>query len=489
MRTIIEKNEKNILEYCIKNGIKIPQTDCGGRGTCGKCKVRLLKDDKEVLACKTPAEEGMEIEISNSNLPDNEMIVEDRNSELKYKPDRQEEGIVGACDIGTTTVVCHLIDVKTGEILKTTSAANDQRRFGADVVSRISAANDKNELLHQDIIRQIKSMFIDITDGKVLKKVYAAGNTVMSHFLIGESPAKIGRAPFMPDELFGKSFGRTDFCDELYIFPAVSGYVGGDITAGVMAAVNPDKMTLFLDIGTNGEMVLGKGEEYFCCATAAGPAFEGAEIEMGMSASKGAIDRVWIEDKKICHSVIGDVSATGICGSGLVDAVKVCLDIGILDNSGEIKNIFNIENSYKSYVGSVYEDEEDDDLCIHLSPTVYILQEDIRKLQLAKSAIATGIQVLMDEAGVTSEQIDEVVLAGGFGNYIDVESAAAIGLLPQELLGKTVGAKNAAGAGAINAAISEEAWLESQKLAKQMKYIELSKHERFEELFIHNMNF
>lgn len=488
MRIRIEKNEKSILEYCLKNGIKISQTDCGGRGSCGKCKVRLVKERKEVLACTTPAEVGMEIDISDINSSENEMVVEDRNSELKYTPDRPEEGIAGACDIGTTTVVCHLIDVKTGEILKSSSGVNAQRRFGADVVSRISASNDKNELLHQDIIRQLNSMFMDISDGKWIKKVYVAGNTVMSHFLIGESPAKIGRAPFMPDELFGKSFGKTDFCDELFIFPAVSGYVGGDITAGVMAAVNPEKMTLFLDIGTNGEMVLGKGDKYFCCATAAGPAFEGAEIEMGMWASKGAIDKVWIEDQKICHSVIGDVSATGICGSGLVDAIKVSLDAGIISNSGEIKERINIANSYKSYVESVFEDDEDE-LCIHLSPTVYITQEDIRRLQLAKAAIASGIQVLMYEAGITFQQIDEVVLAGGFGNYIDIKSATEIGLLPRELLEKTVGAKNAAGSGAINAAISEAAWEKSKKLAKQMKYIELSKHEQFEELFISNMNF
>lgn len=488
MRIRIEKNEKSILEYCLKNGIKISQTDCGGRGSCGKCKVRLVKERKELLACTTPAEVGMEIDISDINSSENEMVVEDRNSELKYTPDRPEEGIAGACDIGTTTVVCHLIDVKTGEILKSSSGVNAQRRFGADVVSRISASNDKNELLHQDIIRQLNSMFMDISDGKRIKKVYAAGNTVMSHFLIGESPAKIGRAPFMPDELFGKCFGKTDFCDELFIFPAVSGYVGGDITAGVMAAVNPEKMTLFLDIGTNGEMVLGKGDKYFCCATAAGPAFEGAEIEMGMWASKGAIDKVWIEDQKICHSVIGDVSATGICGSGLVDAIKVSLDAGIIGNSGEIKERINIANSYKSYVESVFEDDEDE-LCIHLSPTVYITQEDIRRLQLAKAAIASGIQVLMYEAGITCQQIDEVVLAGGFGNYINIESAAAIGLLPKELLEKTVGAKNAAGSGAINAAISQAAWQKSKRLAKQMKYVELSKHEKFEELFISNMNF
>ena len=191
----------------------------------------------------------------------------------------------------------------------------------------------------------------------------------------------------------------------MIIFPAVSGFVGGDITAGMMETVNCNELTLYLDIGTNGEMALGKGDRYVCCATAAGPAFEGAQIELGMPASKGAVDKVWLEGRRIKYSVIGNDRPVGLCGSGLIDALAVLLKAGIIDENGTILSGQELPILFRSYVFEVEAEETaqstEPSLAVHIAPGVYITQEDIRKLQLAKGAIAAGIEVLFKEYGCT----------------------------------------------------------------------------------------
>lgn len=519
-----------ILEYCRSHGVTGIEAPCGGKGTCGKCKVTVTKPYyKEVLACQTKICDGMEIIVGGGTITgvgtdmneakvsasDEMVVLVDRKSDMQENPvsvygnHSSNADTLAACDIGTTTVVCYLIDKETGQIISTRSGANPQRSFGADVLSRIDAAaraddNDKAngglQMMQTQIVSLLNSWISEMLTecGRTkVSRFSVAGNTVMCHLLMGISPAKMGKAPFMPDEYFGREFNPLDIglenCQTMIIFPAVSGFVGGDITAGMMETVNCNELTLYLDIGTNGEMALGKGDRYVCCATAAGPAFEGAQIELGMPASKGAVDKVWLEGRRIKYSVIGNDRPVGLCGSGLIDALAVLLKAGIIDENGTILSGQELPILFRSYVFEVEAEEAaqstEPSLAVHIAPGVYITQEDIRKLQLAKGAIAAGIEVLFKEYGCTPCNIDVLTFAGGFGNYIDKASAAAIGLFPQELLDKAKEVGNAAGNGAVSAALSQEAWERALDISGDMRYIELASYPHFDEMYVEHMNF
>ena len=519
-----------ILEYCRSHGVTGIEAPCGGKGTCGKCKVTVTKPYyKEVLACQTKICDGMEIIVGGGTITgvgtdmneakvsasDEMVVLVDRKSDMQENPvsvygnHSSNAGTLAACDIGTTTVVCYLIDKETGQIISIRSGANPQRSFGADVLSRIDAAaraddNDKAngglQLMQSQIVSLLNGFISDMLTECGRTKVClfsVAGNTVMCHLLMGISPEKLGRAPFMPDEYFGREFNPLDIglenCQTMIIFPAVSGFVGGDITAGMMETVNCRKLTLYLDIGTNGEMALGKGGRYVCCATAAGPAFEGAQIEMGMPASRGAVDKVWLEGRRIRYSVIGNDRPVGLCGSGLIDALAILLKAGIIDENGTILSGQELPILFRSYVFEVEAEDAaqstESSLAVHIAPGVYITQEDIRKLQLAKGAIAAGIDILFKEYGCKPCDLDILTFAGGFGNYIDKASAAAIGLFPPELLDRAKEVGNAAGNGAVSAALSQEAWESALDISGKMRYIELASYPRFDEIYVEHMNF
>lgn len=524
-------DKTTILEYCRSHGIAGIETPCGGKGTCGKCKVTVAKPYyKDVLACQTKICDGMEIIVGrkeSTGTKEDSMVVltnggnvsekfnehVNRNVVLKEETVNESEkvesnaGTLAACDIGTTTVVCYLIDKETGQIISTRSSANPQRSFGADVLSRIEAAG-RIEASSEPGLKIMQTQIVSLLNGFIsemltecgrtkVSRFSVAGNTVMCHLLMGISPEKLGKAPFMPDEYFGREFNPLDIgienCQTMIIFPAVSGFVGGDITAGMMETVNRNELTLYLDIGTNGEMALGKGDRYVCCATAAGPAFEGAQIELGMPASKGAVDKVWLEGRRIKYSVIGNDRPVGLCGSGLIDALAVLLKAGIIDENGTILSGQELPILFRSYVFEVEAEDAaqstETSLAVHIAPGVYITQEDIRKLQLAKGAIAAGIDILFKEYGCKPCDLDILTFAGGFGNYIDKASAAAIGLFPQELLDKAKEVGNAAGNGAVSAALSQEAWERAMDISGDMRYIELASYPHFNEMYVEHMNF
>lgn len=519
-----------ILEYCRSHGVTGIEAPCGGKGTCGKCKVTVTKPYyKEVLACQTKICDGMEIIVGGGTITgvgtdmneakvsasDEMVVLVDRKSDMQENPvsvygnHSSNAGTLASCDIGTTTVVCYLIDKETGQIIAVRSGANPQRSFGADVLSRIDAAAraDDNDKANGGL-QMMQSQIVSLLNGFISEMLTecgrtevclfsVAGNTVMCHLLMGISPEKLGRAPFMPNEYFGREFNPLDIglenCQTMIIFPAVSGFVGGDITAGMMETVNCRKLTLYLDIGTNGEMALGKGDRYVCCATAAGPAFEGAQIEMGMSASRGAVDKVWLEGRRIKYSVIGNDRPVGLCGSGLIDALAILLKAGIIDENGTILSGQELPILFRSYVFEVEAEDAaqstESSLAVHIAPGVYITQEDIRKLQLAKGAIAAGIEVLFKEYGCKPCDLDILTFAGGFGNYIDKASAAAIGLFPPELLDRAKEVGNAAGNGAVSAALSQEAWERALDISGDMRYIELASYPHFNEMYVEHMNF
>ena len=279
----------------------------------------------------------------------------------------------------------------------------------------------------------------------------------------------------------------------MYVVPSIAGYVGGDIVADLAAvqmhssvlAEDGEKETLLLDIGTNGEMVLGKSGSYVCCATAAGPAFEGAEIDHGNAGQlPEPSQKSWLEDGKICCSTINDAPAVGICGSGLIDALAVFLETELLDETGLIADEDEVEEAYAGYLG-----EDEDGTCVYLTDTVKVTQADVRKLQLAKASIAAGIRILLSERNISVTDVEQVILAGGFGSFLNKKSAAAIGLIPEELEPVTISVGNAAGEGAVSAAVSEAARQELGRLQQEMRYVELSTHKKFSDAYMEEMFF
>jgi len=393
----------------------------------------------------------------------------------------KKENLGIAIDIGTTTVALHLIEINSGTKLATISGTNAQTPYGADVTSRIKYCVENGHEKLTDIIRkQISEMIIDACEIAVKKPesiehISIAANTVMQHLIAGYSPVTMGVAPFTTVSMFGETLPIWDDLPVsksalIYYTPAISAYVGGDITAGLLAAgfEGITEPAIFLDIGTNGEIVLKHNGTYYCCATAAGPAFEGAEIEMGMPAEPGAIDHVQQNEKsEITFTTIGKITPKGVCGSGLLDTLAILLDIGAVDETGRLLGTDKF----------------------WLNEGVYITAEDIRKLQLAKAAIAAGIQVLLHFAGIKENDIKLLALAGGFGSYMDTNSAARIGLFPKSMLpiAKTLG--NTAGEGAAMAVSSEEMRKRLSKIKEQCEYIELSSIAFFNEKFVDEMTF
>jgi len=389
-----------------------------------------------------------------------------------------------ATDIGTTTIALHLIDLETGKRLTTRSGMNAQAPYGSDVTGRIKyCADNGHEKLTEAIRNQISEMITEAcaeTDTQThdIEYIVIAANTIMQHLAAGLSPVDMGVAPFTPVSLFGDEHPAWDAMPvnknaKIYYTPAISAYVGGDITAGLMAAgfEDLDVPAIFLDIGTNGEIVLKHKNTYYCCATAAGPAFEGAEITMGMPALKGAIDHVKLgSNDNIEFTTIENGEPKGLCGSGLLDTLAVLLKTGAVDETGRLLN-----------TDKYYITEQNDG--------VFVTPGDIRKIQLAKAAIAAGIQVLLHFAGIQESDVKLLALAGGFGSYMDLESAAKIGLFPKNLLYAAKSFGNTSGEGAAMVFEAKDAKSKLEKIRNRCEYIELSTMTFFNDKFIDEMSF
>lgn len=462
----ISADENGTILDALRNagfsGIHAP---CGGKGTCKQCsamitgKLRNIDSgntreltDETVLTCRYAPMSDCTIVLSENHQMD---VLTSGAADIA--PCGTGLGI--AVDIGTTTVACYLYNLETGKTLAVESGRNAQRPFGADVISRIqySATQEGLDRISGAIRKQLSDAMDKLcrktgTSRKEITRISIAANTVMEHIFAGLSPVSIGIAPFKTLSLFGDVRPASEIFDglaegcELYLCPALAGYVGGDITAGLYSsgAYLSDTTCLFLDIGTNGEMGLGDKNGYVCCATAAGPAFEGAEIECGMDGSKGAISKVFYENGQVGFSVIGDVEATGICGSGLVDALCVMLRCGAVEESGRMITPEEAPDSIRSMLRR----GEDGTMRFYFTDKVYVSSGDIRQLQLAKSAIRAGIETLLTLCNKSYDDVNELLIAGGFGAYMDVKSACGIGLLPPALYNKTRHVGNSAGAGA-----------------------------------------
>lgn len=458
---------------------------CGGHGTCGKCTVYLAGDTGEtpVLACQTIAREGMTVRVPAQSPLAVSLTGSDVGAD--FTPDPGLTGLGIACDVGTTTVVCQLVELSTGRTLAVLGQGNAQRSRGADVISRIRAAMDGQLPALTAAIREQLAEMIEalcrqahVEPGEISRMTVAA-NTTMCHLLDGLDPSGLGAAPFTPRSLFGdcRPAGvlQLPFEGEVYMLPAVSGYVGGDITADLLAAGadRAEHPVMLIDVGTNGEMALGCGGRFVCCSTAAGPAFEGAQLTCGMTAAPGAISQVTWADGQLSCAVIGGGEAVGLCGSGLLDAAAVMLRLGAVDETGRMLDIEEDDDIPPQAAPYLFL-TPDGDPAFRLSPQVYVSQADVRKLQLGKGAIAAGVQVLLQAYGLQPGQVSRLLLAGGFGSCLRPESAARVGLIPQALLPVTEAIGNAAVEGARAALYSSAARERVLTLRDGMDYRELS---------------
>ncbi len=468
-----------ISRFLVDNNICL-QMPCAGVGSCGKCKIVAsgeltpFSNREEVFLSESDIDNGIRLACQTWIIGEALIEVFEGGEILGI-----HEGLVpafsrvpitgmkecfgAAVDIGTTTIAAYLYKLPQGDCIKSLCVENMQRSFGADVVSRIEFANGGGlEYLSELINGQIDGVIDDFEEmvGSIDVTVITA-NTTMLHLFMNISPRSIAVSPFVPDSLFGY------WHNKYYLVPCISGYIGGDITCAVIASdIMKDRISLLIDIGTNGEMVLWNNGELICCSTPAGPVFEGAEISMGMVSKRGAIDKVYLDDGVVGYSTIEDSKPIGVCGTGLIDAVACILDLELLDEWGYLGRDFEIGDS-----------------------KVFISARDIRQVQLAKSAIFSGIQTLLFEASLTYDDIDKLYIAGGFGSFINKCNAVRIGVLPCELLDKIKIIGNAAGIGASMILQSEDILKLSVEIPKMSKVIELSNNKFFMDKFIENMNF
>lgn len=405
-----------------------------------------------------------------------------------------------AVDIGTTTIVIYLLDLLTGEVLGIASGMNEQRPYGADVLSRtqFSIENQDGSLILQKVmINQLNEMINRVIqqnhiEGKYVYQMVVVGNPTMLHMLLGISARNIAIAPYRPVFTQGYTISALELGvhinGKITILPSISGYIGADITAGILAAGldKNEEYSLLLDLGTNGEIVLGNENQSFTCSTAAGPAFEGGSIKYGIGGVRGAISAVDFEKTPIIQT-IDDAEPCGICGSGVLDTVAQLFEHGLMDETGRILNKGEIgNNSYKELIGT----DEDGKRYIVLDSerNIFFTQKDVREVQLAKAAIYGGIHTLLKEAKIQVEDVKNVYIAGGFGSYMRMKSAVSIGLIPGEFQERTHPIGNAAGSGAKMCLLSKDyiPYMEISK--KKTKHIELSMSIDFQDYFVEGMN-
>ena len=403
------------------------------------------------------------------------------NHVLEVRAD-EPQVYMAAFDLGTTSIAGYLIHVNARRVAVTGGMRNPQAQYGGDVISRADyalahgprpLANCARTALDELLSRMCNETGVPT---EAVYAVLAAGNTAMHHLLLGITPDSLVHAPYnpvvsQPLSLSARPYGLQAHPEaRLYLLPVIGGFVGADTVACLIAGdwLNRDKLTLMIDIGTNGELVMGDKSRRLACSTAAGPAFEGAKIACGMRGAEGAIDHVTLEDGQVRWHVIGGGPAKGLCGSGLVDLIAVLLKTGALDESGRLQD----GDTY--FIGDT---------------GVYLTQKDVREVQLAKAAMAAGIALLAERLGVEIEDIREVDIAGAFGNYIDPDSACAIGLIPQALRSKIVPVGNAAGEGAKRCLMDESAWHDARQLAETTEFLELATLPQFQDEFVDQLGF
>jgi len=603
-----------ILEVLGKVGINI-DTSCGGKGTCGKCKVLVRENIADAspleekflspeeikkgfrLACQTKLYKNSVVEISNeirldfkkvfssnlkgevNHLDDNFALdskvkkvfldlgkpsLEDQRSDWERIKDGLSAMKVGdvldwkesieilrelpyvireaafkvtitilnddevidiecgnttqsiygmAFDIGTTTVAGYLIDLRSGEELSAAAKTNPQIIYGADVISRIEFVQrqkDGLEKLQREIVDTLNELIKETTRKAKIDKdnIYEAvivGNTCMHHLFLGLSPVNLAPSPYIPVIREGLDLKVKDVLElslnstsHIYMLPNISAFVGADVVGDILSTSmwRENKTVLLIDLGTNGEIVLSYKEELWACSAAAGPAFEGSRISSGMRATEGAINKVKITNNSLSWQAIDHNKARGICGSGLIDLIAELLKLGLINKSGKLINREDCSPEMSEEIKKrIIKEKEGNKFLLAKSDEtidgkpVYLTQKDIREVQLAKGAISAGIKILLKEVNLVPEDIQEVLLAGAFGNFVNKKSARRVGLVPYLPLEKVRLVGNAAGRGAEIALLSKKMREISEEVSRKVKYIELSSRPDFQDEFVQALFF
>lgn len=409
-----------------------------------------------------------------------------------------------AVDIGTTTVVAALVDLGSGQELATASMVNPQKSYGLDVLSRIQHLKEHPDALQtlSGLIREGLALLISDLCGQTsidplnIYEVAVAANSTMTHLFLGVDPSGIGASPYIPAftasvtvpaGTVGLSIAPFGL---VYCLPAVSGYIGADIVAGLVASEldSSEQIALLIDIGTNGEIVLGSAQGLHACSCAAGPALEGMNIGSGMRAAEGAIEQVHI-DGTVAIRTIGDKPAVGICGSGIIDAVAELVKVGAVGRSGRFVRLTGCEAPLPWHSRLKREGSGRFVLSDRGTAEIAVSQKDIRQVQLAKGAILSGILSLTAQLGIRLADIDTVYIAGAFGHHVRKESLARLGVFPMECLERVVLIGNSSKSGAMMALLCREKRAEAERLARQVSYVELSCYPGYDRLFADSLSF
>lgn len=526
----ISREDESILDTLTKSGEAF-SFPCGGRGTCGKCKIQLLEGELPVstedekffskeeleqgyrLACKAfptencvirfcgDTEEEFEVlgdvKAAMDSSGDADCVQSSATGECTEKQhiDGNQKPYCIAIDIGTTTLAVSLVESSTGNSVQVHTAINRQRRFGADVISRIQAScegkgSQLQQSIREDLLEGIQTV---MKQGNVaeedLEMISIAGNTTMGHLLMGLSCETLGVYPFTPVDIsmrkleFAEVFGEAVLHVPVLLLPGISTYVGADITAGMLTCgfAREEKVSLLIDLGTNGEMAIGNKDKILVTSTAAGPAFEGGNISCGVGSVAGAISDVVIEESGnadgagVTVTTIGDKAPVGLCGTGVIAMVAELLRNELVDETGLL------DEDYFDDGFPIVKDVEGNELTF--------TQKDVREMQLAKAAVRAGLETLLLRYGTDYDGIDKVYIAGGFGYKLDLQKAAAIGLLPEELLSKVEAVGNSSLAGAKEAVLGADAMEEMKHICYVSEEVNLSSDKDFNEFYMEAMMF
>lgn len=542
---------------------------CGGKGTCGKCKIKVKRNGvlTEVLACREKVRQDEEVYLEeNDYIHEGNVLtksslsgvgfcpsvrkVYQRKEELMpehsgsflacagipvmrkfaafsadydfegctfvYYEDRiidvQEGNTVNVCygaavDIGTTTVVCYIYDLANNHLVTTKSGLNKQIIHGADVIARNAFARECPENLEelQRLIQETINGMLDEAmeeNPQIRENLYhmvICGNSTMQHLFYGLNPANLGVRPFAnitaePVVSSAKEAGINIAPEGVVEFlPLLGGFVGADTAAVLLTLEEDEKKYIMVDLGTNGEIGVGNYDRFLIASTACGPALEGGNIACGMRGAAGAIEKISIDGDEVKLKVIGNTSPAGLCGSAVIDAVAELRRVGLIDETGLL---LSAEKYEKTHQGSR--------LCERLREVgeynmaffftdgenaVYLSQKDIRQIQLAKSSIYSGCMTLLAEYGMTPDDVDSLILAGAFGNYIDIDNALSIGMLPPVAREKILSVGNGAGKGVQALLLDSSFRRKLQKIRANSTHIELADNQNFMEQYIMNMNF
>lgn len=498
----IEGNCGQTLLEIFRNANVYIDAICAGRGTCGKCKVQFLegcpiptKEDENFfteeelangwrLACKAIIQRECVVSIEMSG-EEKYAVVTEYASERKSQQSAEKSYYGIAVDIGTTTIAMQLLELHSKTIEDTYTAINRQRSYGADVISRIQASNEgKKERLRQSILEDLEQGIEELHSRNhvTVKEIGISGNTTMISLLMGYSCEGLGTYPFTPVNIdaveadYFTIFGNHRHTCKLRILPGISAFVGGDITAGLLACGfdRKEKVSILVDLGTNGEMAIGNQDKIFVTSTAAGPAFEGGNIICGTGSITGAISHITYKNNGFELETIGKQEASGICGTGVIDITYELLKQKLIDETG----LLNVKFFEDGILLAKSKESE-----------IRFYQKDIREIQLAKAAIRAGLETLLVNYGVSYDEIDDIYIAGGFGYKMDIDKAIGIGLFPKACKNKLKAIGNSSLKGNLIYLTEKDAKERMRKITQLSEEVSLAASSTFYELYLQHMCF